>query len=157
MRIQNFDEFVNEPIDRSLTVYHSTLIDSAALVCQEGFIPGRKFHPGQEWAGKWSGQGTYFHTQWPAHELLNSGDSDTVWSCLIECQILIELDRIVPDEESSYKTAAEAILHKDSIVVLGTIPATQITRIHMLDTPEARALEEEFGGVPVQYHTLDSF
>jgi hypothetical protein len=137
-----------------LTLYHSTLIDRAQQITQEGFRPGKVTPSGQDWLGKHSGSGTYFHQRFPSHALLNSWDPESgeVWECVIEVHGSWPLDSLRPDEETWTEDPYEVIKNKDSIVVLGHIPPEKIQRIHLIDTPISRALTEDFSGVPIQFH-----
>lgn len=137
--------------------YHSTNLDYWPSIQRYGLIPGKADAPGQDWKAKWSGKATYLHLSFPEHEIDNGyeKDSGNPYLLVIEMEFSNHPQYFVPDEDVNQDVnyTPTAIANKEAIAVGYIIPTTSFTKIHMIDTPQAREwAKANVKRLPVEFH-----
>lgn len=148
----------DEPLTVKIHGYHTTLTDNWLSIRRTGLIPGRSKPSGQDWLGRWSGKGIYYHQRLPEHEIDSSFDTDTgePTSLTIEVEFNIPPGYVVPDEDSglSPDEALKALHGGDAIAVGYPVKPAYFTTVHLADTPAARQWAAENVRHKVEFHPV---
>lgn len=145
-------------------LYHATMTDNINSIIEKGLIPGFTPPPGQDWLGKHSGKGIYFHSVFPEHELFqytmlepDSGDVGELDAMPIVIEV--EFDDVftnftLDEEEFGWNhepTSSEimgALSKMRALVYLGKIPPENITAVHFVDREGIREYTKELCKYP---------
>ena len=140
------------------TGYHATPLDNYESITKFGLIPGKSSPGGQDWKGKYSGKGTYFHLAFPEHEIDNAVMDDELINIIFEARFTVSPEEIVADEEFGDPIDTAQVMEDKMPVAIGikVMPA-EIEAIHLPDIEDARDWVEENnvrGDHKVEYHKV---
>jgi hypothetical protein len=148
----------SEPLTYNIVGYHATSPDYWKSIRRSGLIPGKNKAPGQSWDAKWKGKATYFHLDFPAHELDNGVTPDGEFFVLvIEARMHGYPGYFVPDEDVNMDVnyTPKAIKNKEAIAYGYIVPPREFIAVHLPDVEEAHAwAKENCKGFTVKFHKV---
>lgn len=148
----------SEPYVYSITGWHATSPDYWKSIRRYGLIPGKGDAPGQSWDAKWKGKATYFHLDFPAHELDNGvSDEGEFFVLVIETRLRGHAGYFVPDEDvnADVDYTPEAIKNGEAIAYGYNVPPREFIALHLPDVDEAREwAKQNCKGFSVVFHPV---
>lgn len=149
-----------EPSDYAIHAYHATPKENLKSILKSGLVPGKQAPAGQEWSGKWSGKGIYYHQTFPYHELDNAFDREDgeLINVVIEVKFNTYSKYVVPDEEFGDPEDTPDIMASKGPIAVGINPSPKaIIAVHLPDTEKAREWAAEVKITkPVKFHEVSN-